>query len=62
MGIKPSDEDLVGMHVNMEMALGLAVSLCAKYVLGVNDDDSGQYCPRDFVCLNKPLKSQEVHT
>ena len=51
----------MGMHVNIEMGLGLAMSLCGKYELGVNNDDGGKYIPRDFVCSSKVLRSHEVH-
>jgi hypothetical protein len=43
------DEEVVGVNANIEMGLGLAVSLCDKCVGGVNDDAGGGYCPKDFV-------------
>lgn len=38
-----NNEDVVGVHVNI---VGLAVSLCDKCALGVNDGGGGGYCPR----------------
>jgi hypothetical protein len=40
---------VVRVGAGIEMGMGLAVSLCDKYVAGVNDDAGGGYCPKDFV-------------
>ena len=55
-----NDEDVVGMHGDVEMGLGLGVSLCGKYAAGVNDDAGVRYCPMDFPCPSEGLRSRVV--